>query len=154
MSFLTNHNQESGFQQVGGLVKYSCFLFLASRALLQSHAGFNRLLYKGFLTCYSCSYYSSMVKIILFFLLLYSGWAFSGLLTDGGEAKSPLSLKSVTYILQQRNLAQLYLTQRRSKKYRNHVTHHLSSVDISIFSLQIIKFCYIKKCKYRLYFGT
>ena len=43
-------------------------------------------------------------------------WAFLGLLTDGGRAKSPPpSLKSVTHILQWRNLAQLYLTQRRSK---------------------------------------
>ena len=28
----------------------------------------------------------------------YSGWAFSGLLTDGGSQKDPLSLKSVTHI--------------------------------------------------------
>ena len=43
------------------------------------------------------------------------------------------SLKSVTHILRWWNLAQLYLTQRRSKKYMNHVTHALSSADISIF---------------------
>ena len=30
----------------------------------------------------------------------------------------------------------------------NHVTHPLSSADISIFSLKIDKFCYIKKCRY------
>ena len=36
----------------------------------------------------------------------------------------------------------------------NHVTHNLSSTDISIFSLEISKFCYIKKCRYRLHFGT
>ena len=30
----------------------------------------------------------------------YSGWAFSGLLTDGGDKKAPPSLKSVTHILQ------------------------------------------------------
>ena len=40
---------------------------------------------------------------------------------------------SVTHILQWWNLAQLYLTQRRSKKYMNHVTYPLSSADISIF---------------------
>ena len=40
---------------------------------------------------------------------------------------------SVTHILQWWNLVQLYLTQRRSKKYMNHVTYSLSSADISIF---------------------
>ena len=72
----------------------------------------------------------------------------------GWGQKGPLSLKSVTHILQWWNLAQLYLTQRRSKKYMNHVTHPLSSADISIFSPEISKFCYIKKYRYRLHFGT
>ena len=36
----------------------------------------------------------------------------------------------------------------------NHGTHPLSSADISIFSPEISKFCYIKKYKYRLDFGT
>ena len=40
------------------------------------------------------------------------------------------------------------------QKYRNHVTHLLISADISIFSLEIRKFCYIKKYRYRLHFGT
>ena len=34
----------------------------------------------------------------------------------------------------------------------NHVTHSLSSADISIFSLEISKFCNIKKYRYRLHF--
>ena len=76
---------------------------------------------------------------------------FSGLLTDGGDQKGLPSLKSVPHILQWWNLAQLYLTQRRSKKYMNHVTHPLSSADISIFSSEISKFCYIKKYRYRLH---
>ena len=50
-----------------------------------------------------------------------------------GSKKAPPSLKFITHILQWWNLAQLYLTQRRSKKYMNHVTHPLSSADISIF---------------------
>ena len=66
--------------------------------------------------------------------------------------KAPPSLKSATHILQQWNLAQLYLTQRRSKKYMNQVTHPLNSADISIFSLEISKFCHIKKYRYRLHF--
>ena len=36
----------------------------------------------------------------------------------------------------------------------NHVTHPLASADISIFSPEISKFCYIKKYRYRLHFDT
>ena len=32
------------------------------------------------------------------------------------------------------------------------MAHPLGSTDISIFSPEIIKFCYIKKCRYRLHF--
>ena len=48
LSSLTNQKQESGFYQVGGLVtrNISVFLFIASRALLQSHVELNRLFYK------------------------------------------------------------------------------------------------------------
>ena len=81
-------------------------------------------------------------------------WACSWIGEGGGGGKVPPSLKSVTHILQWSNLAQLYLTQRSSKKYMNHVTHPLSSADISIFSPEISKFCYIKKYRYRLYFDT
>ena len=35
----------------------------------------------------------------------------------------------------------------------NHVTHPLSSTDISILSPETSKFCYIKKYRYRFYFG-
>ena len=51
-------------------------------------------------------------------------------------------------------LGTVTLTQRRSKKYINHVTQPLSSADISIFSPKISKFCYIKKYRYRLHFDT
>ena len=50
---------------------------------------------------------------------------FRGCSRMGGGKKAPTSLKSVTHMLQWWNLAQLYLTQRRSKKYMNHVTHPL-----------------------------
>ena len=66
---------------------------------------------------------------------------FRGCSRIGGQK----GLKSVTHILQWWNLAQLYLTSRRSKKYKNHVTHTLTSADISIFSSEISNFCYIKK---------
>ena len=36
----------------------------------------------------------------------------------------------------------------------NHVTHPLKSADISIFSLEISKFCSVKKYRYRLHFDT
>ena len=36
----------------------------------------------------------------------------------------------------------------------NHVTHPLSSADISIFSPEISKFCYIKKYRYGSHFDT
>ena len=59
----------------------------------------------------------------------------------GGRQKA--SLRSVTYILQCWNLAKLYLTQRRSGNYMNHVTHlliHLTSWHISDQALR--KFLY------------
>ena len=43
---------------------------------------------------------------------------------------------------------------KKSKKYMNHVTHPLSSADISIFLPEVSNFCYIKKYRYRLYFDT
>ena len=36
----------------------------------------------------------------------------------------------------------------------NHMTQPLTSPDISTFSLEISKFCYIRKYVYRLHFGT
>ena len=48
---------------------------------------------------------------------------FFGALTVGGGVFAPPSLKPVTHILQWWNLAQLYLTLWRSRKYINHVTH-------------------------------
>ena len=73
----------------------------------------------------------------------------------GGRGKNvPPSLKSVTLILQSWTLAQLYYTQKRSQKYINHVIHPLNYADISNFSPEISKFCYIKKCMYRLHIDT
>ena len=45
------------------------------------------------------------------------------------------------------NLALLYLTYRRSKRYINHVMHPLSSTKISIFSPESSSFSYIMKCR-------
>ena len=55
------------------------------------------------------------------------------------EGRGGLFLSSFIHIL-----AQLYLAQRKCKniKYKNYVTHHLSSVDISIFSTKIRNLLY------------
>ena len=47
-----------------------------------------------------------------------------------------------------------YLNRTGLKKYVHHVTHPLSSADISIFSWKMSKFSYIKTCRYRLHFDT
>ena len=70
-----------------------------------------------------------------------------------GTKKAPF-LKYVLQILQWWDLTQLYLTQRRSKKYINHLTHLLSSPEVNIFSSKISKFCYTKKYRYRLHMNS
>ena len=91
-------------------------------------------------------------------LLAHSGWAFSALLTDGGGGggggeNSPRSLKSVTHILQRWNVAVIPYLKKTQKIYESRDTP-LSSADISIFSWEISKFCYIRKYKYRLHFSN
>ena len=43
---------------------------------------------------------------------------------------------------------------KKIKKYMNHGTHPLSPANISIFSPEIGKSCYIKKYRYRIHFDT
>ena len=43
---------------------------------------------------------------------------------------------------------------KKVQKYMNQVTHPLNSADISIFSPETSKFCYIKKYRYRFHFST
>ena len=62
LPFLTN--QKNQVFSMSGNEKYFCILFVASLALIHSHSEFNRLLLRNFLTCYSCSYYSSMIPVI------------------------------------------------------------------------------------------
>ena len=66
-------------------------------------------------------------------------------------AKRPLFLKYVTYILKGLCIVVPYL-----KKIKNiYITWHpMSSADISIFSLKISNFCYVKKYRYRSHFDT
>ena len=90
----------------------------------------------------------SAALLILFWMAF-----FGGLLTDGGAQKGLPSLRYVTHILQWLNLAS-YTLPKEDPKNMNHLTHPSSSVDISIFSLEISKFCYIKKYRYRFHFVT
>ena len=76
---------------------------------------------------------------------------FFGAAHGWGAAKRLPSLKSVTSMM---HLAQLYLTYGRCENYMNHKTYSLRFADISIFSPEISRFCYIKKYRYRLHFDT
>ena len=71
----------------------------------------------------------------------------------GGEPKRLPFLKSVTYFPTMMTLGTVTIYLKKIKKYINHVTHALSSADISIFSSEISNFCYIKKYRYRLHFN-
>ena len=66
----------------------------------------------------------------------------------------PLPKICHTYPTMMKLGAVILLPKEDSKKYMNHVTHLLTSADISIFSPEISKFCYIKKYRYRLHFDT
>ena len=70
----------------------------------------------------------------------------------GGRAKrSPLPKICCTYPTLMK-LGTVIPYPKKIQKYMNHVTQPLSSADISIFSPEISKFCYIKKYRYRLHF--
>ena len=80
------------------------------------------------------------------------GGLFWGCSRMGQGQKGAHSLKFVKHILQWWNVAQLYLTWRKSKNYMKHVTQPVNSADISIFSPEISKFCHIKRYRYRPHF--
>ena len=83
-------------------------------------------------------------------------WAFLGLLMDGGVGqKGPPTLTKIchTYPTMMK-LGTVIPYLKNIQKICELVTHRLSSVDISIFSPEISKFCYIKKYRYRLHFDT
>ena len=71
---------------------------------------------------------------------------------EGGGKKTP-SLKSVTKS-DNNETCYSYTLPKEYPEYMNHVTHPLSSVDISIFSPEIRKFCYIKKYRHPLHIDT
>ena len=70
LSFLTNKKQESDFQQIGGLVTRNISVFSESSSTsnpCQIQSTFIKK--KNFLTCYSCSYYSSMIELMVLIFL-------------------------------------------------------------------------------------
>ena len=72
---------------------------------------------------------------------------------DGGGRKSPLPKICHTYsTMMKLDTVIPYL--KKSKKSINHLTQSLCSADISIYSVEICKFCYIKKYRSRLHFDT
>ena len=97
----------------------------------------------------------NIMSILLFvvtdLLLTLFGWAFLGLLTNGWP-KGPLSKICHTYPTMMK-LGTIIPYLKKIQKYMNHVTYVLSSADINIFSLEISKICYFKKCRYRLHFN-
>ena len=91
-------------------------------------------------------------SILTWTFLPYSGWAFSGLLKDGGSQKGiPLPKICLTYpTVMKLGTVIPYL----KKIQRVYEPRPLNFADISIFSPEISKFCYIKKYGYRLHFST
>ena len=69
----------------------------------------------------------------------------------GGGAKRPPSLKFIT-ISYNETWHSHTLPKEDPKKYTNHVRYPLSFVDIRISSLEISKFCNLKKYKSGLHF--
>ena len=78
------------------------------------------------------------------------------MLTDsaggGGRAKRPRSQNLPDTFYKCETWHSYTLPKEDPKKYMNHVTHSLSSADISIFSVQISKFCYIIKIQIKIAF--
>ena len=88
----------------------------------------------------------------------YSGWAFLGLLTDDGEGGAckkapPLPKICHTYPTMMK-LGTVIPYLKKIPKICESRDTPLSSADISIFSPEISKFCYIKKYRYSLHFDT
>ena len=61
----------------------------------------------------------------------YLGWTFSGLPTDGGAKRTHVKICH-TYPTMMK-LGTVIPCLKKFQKYVNHVTHHLSSAEISIF---------------------
>ena len=82
--------------------------------------------------------YMTLLLVLILFRMGFLGAAHG--CGGRGRAKRAPSLESVTHILQWWNLTQLYLAQRRSKKYMNHATHLLSLLTSAFFHRKSVNF--------------
>ena len=73
---------------------------------------------------------------------------------EGGGAKMPSIPKICHTHPTMMKLGSVRPYLKKIQKCMNHVTHPLSSTDIRIFLPEVSKFCYNKKYRYRLHFGT
>ena len=78
------------------------------------------------------------------FLILFGMCLLGAAHRWGGQKGLPLPYICHTYPTMMK-LGTLIPYLKKIQKYLNHVTHHLSSADISIFLPEISKFWYIKK---------
>ena len=79
-----------------------------------------------------------------------NGWKVGG--GEGGKKATP-SLKSAAHTYNDETWHN-YTLPKETQKYITHAAHLLISADVSIFSLEISSFCYIKKYRYRFHFNT
>ena len=91
-----------------------------------------------------------LLKLLLSIYCLFFGAAHGW----GGGAKKPPLPKICHRYPTMMKLGTVIPYLKKIKKYLNHVIQPLSSADISIFSLEISKFYYINKYRYRLHFDT
>ena len=109
----------------------------------------------GFFSSVSFSFWINLnVYIFIFMSKPYSGWTFfGGCSRMGGTKEAHLpKICHADHTMMKLGIVIPYL--KKTQKYMSHVTHPLSCADISNFSFEISKFCYIRKYRYRLYFGT
>ena len=71
----------------------------------------------------------------------------------GGSKKTPIPKICHTYPAQMK-LGTVIPYLKKIQKYKNHMTHRLSSSDIRFFSQENVKFCFTKKHRYKLHFHT
>ena len=70
----------------------------------------------------------------------------------GGQKSLPSKICHAYSTMMKIGIVTLYL-KKRAKKHINQVAYPLISADISIFSLDISNFYYIKKYRYRFHFN-
>ena len=90
---------------------------------------------------------------VIFTLTLFKMGIF-GAAHGWGGAKRPPSLKSVTHPAMMKLGTVIPYLNKIQKIYESCNAPPEFSADINIYSLEISKFCYIKKCRYRFHFGT